>query len=616
MSKTKTTLQLLFEAGEIYTPKKSRNKDNPDTKLKELQHCPELAKYNLSLEELSIISTAWFDLIKESTSNWEPVELLAKVFKNRSACVDKLPLIISLLEKNVFYTRKRMLIGRGDIRYCDKPAVSYSLHSLLEHDITFHREFHKSLLHEDRDSESGIGTPYNDNREFIADWMLYLKKLNDLSWHDYEERNLNQLIDEDPANDLLEAIQYHERIRTRLEKTVEKPPLCGLVDEYHLDEKETVLLMYLTKEELNGTTADSDELLKLISHDRHEQYLNRKYLSEDSKLIRNGLIEMTESGWFISRSGEYRVMPDVVRRIITNTPQNDQERLEQFVQGNNLFELKSVNQSFDQLILPPNLKQTIKTSLKRYNAKTSNSIQAWELFGSNKKVKHTQNLLLLFHGVPGTGKTFAAGAIANALGKEILITDASLIQSCYVGESEKNTRNLFRQFERICRMMKNPPVLLLNEADQLLGKRLEVRHSVDAMHNSVQSLLLEGLENFPGILITATNHIHNIDKAYSRRFHLKLELPFPGIIERKRLWKLHLPDSIPGACEIDCVNLATNYHLTGGQIDIIVKNAVTQAAARTGKRKILTMDDLLQFCDLECSTVFGSEGQSIGFCVN
>ena len=600
----------------IYNSKKSRNKEDASTKLKQLTHCPELRKYQLSSEELFIVSAAWYNQIKENTSNWEPIDLLEKVYQNRSVCVDMLPVVVNLLEKKVFYTRKRMLIGRSNIRYSDKPTISYSLHSLLEHDISFHRDFHKALLHEESDLDSSLSTPYKNNREFINDWMQYLKKLKDLSWHDYEERNLNALIDEEPANDLLEAIQHHDRIKVRLNLTSEKPPLIDLVEEYHLDENETVILMYLTKEELNGTTADSDELLKLISQDQHDQYLNRKYLTEDSKLIRNGLIEETESGWFMNRSGEYRVMPDVVRRIITNTPQNDQERLEQFVQGNDLFELKTASQTFNQLILPSDLKKTIRTSLKRYNSKIADSIHDWQLFGTTKRVKNGQNLLLLLHGIPGTGKTFAAGAIANALGKKILITDASLIQSKWVGESEKNTRNLFRQYERVCRMMKNPPILLLNEADQLLGKRLEVQRSVDAMYNSVQNLLLEGLENFPGILIAATNNIENIDNAYSRRFHLKLELAAPGIDERNRLWALHLPCTIPGADNIDTELLARSYTLNGGQIDIIVKNAVTQAAARSGRNKKLTMGDLIQFCELETQTAFESAGKPMGFSVN
>lgn len=165
-------------------------------------------------------------------------------------------------------------------------------------------------------------------------------------------------------------------------------------------------------------------------------------------------------------------------------------------------------------------------------------------------------------------------------------------------------------------MMKNPPILLLNEADQLLGKRLEVHRSVDAMYNSVQNLLLEGLETFPGVLIAATNHVENIDNAYSRRFHLKLEFPTPGKSEQIKLWALHLPLSIPGAEDIDKSHLAKMYSLTGGQIDIIVKNAVTQAASRSGSKKKLMLSDLIHFCELECETAFEGSAKQIGFCIN
>ena len=69
-------------------------------------------------------------------------------------------------------------------------------------------------------------------------------------------------------------------------------------------------------------------------------------------------------------------------------------------------------------------------------------------------------------GPPGTGKTFASAAIAQALGKKVLVTDMSRIQSMWVGESEKNVRRLFNIFERIVRRTDNPPVLLLNEAEK------------------------------------------------------------------------------------------------------------------------------------------------------
>ena len=164
--------------------------------------------------------------------------------------------------------------------------------------------------------------------------------------------------------------------------------------------------------------------------------------------------------------------------------------------------------------------------------------------------------------------------------------------------------------------MTHPPILLINEADQLFGSRVTAIDSIDTMYNSLQNLLLEGLENFPGILIATTNHIDSIDIAYSRRFHLKLELPHPGIAEMEQLWRLHLPSSIPGAANINCGELAAAYLLTGGQIDIIVNNAVTQAASRGGKSKILMMSDLIQFCDLETQTAFETTNRPIGFCYN
>ena len=118
------------------------------------------------------------------------------------------------------------------------------------------------------------------------------------------------------------------------------------------------------------------------------------------------------------RGNSYRLMPDVMRRIITNSPLNDSERMDLFLRGNNLFDLKDVNQSFDSLILSEELKKTIKVSLKTFNLKTTKVLENWQFFGEDIKLNRQQNLLILLHGEPGTGKTFAAGAIANSLEKK------------------------------------------------------------------------------------------------------------------------------------------------------------------------------------------------------
>jgi len=613
--------QIFYELGEFICNSDTIIESKKITKLVDtLLQCKDLDRFNLTEDELPVIASAWYDMIENSCNYWDAIDLLKMVYAPKSTCLNKLPIIIGLLEKKVIYTEKRTLRNatRKKLHIEDQsPVISFSSHSLLENGVVFHRDFVKALLDETDDIEYDRTSPYSNNKEFLNDWMVYLKKLEELSWHDYEDRQLNANIEVQTAQDLIQVIDHKNLIDTRLKVTKQNFPLNELVDEYQLDENETIILVYLVKQELDGNESNSDTILKMISNDQHEHYLNRKYLNPDGRLIGNGLVDKTDSSFMMIRGNSYRLMPDVMRRIITNSPLNDSERMDFFLRGNNLFDLKDVNQSFDSLILSEELKKTIKVSLKTFNLKTTKVLENWQLFGEDNKLNRQQNLLILLHGEPGTGKTFAAGAIANSLNKKILTSNAALIQSKWVGDSEKNIRRLFIQYEKISRMMNNPPILLINEADQLFSNRFSsTKSSVDVMHNSMQNLLLEGLESFNGLLIATTNHISSFDKAYSRRFHLKLELPLPGIHERKKLWDLHLPKSIPGADGIDISELASLYNLTGGQISIIVKNAVTQAAVRIGKKRKLEISDLYKFCEIEQNTMFDRTISDIGFAVS
>jgi hypothetical protein len=74
-----------------------------------------------------------------------------------------------------------------------------------------------------------------------------------------------------------------------------------------------------------------------------------------------------------------------------------------------------------------------------------------------------------------------------------------------------------------------------------------------------------------------------------------------------------LPKTIPGTNEIDLQLLSKQYTLTGGQITIIVKNAATEAAARKGKNKILKLEDLMKYCEIEVASMFGLSNMKIGF---
>ena len=92
--------------------------------------------------------------------------------------------------------------------------------------------------------------------------------------------------------------------------------------------------------------------------------------------------------------------------------------------------------------------------------------------------------------------------------------DVDKIKSCWVGESEKNIKALFDRYRNICKDSKLAPILLFNEADAVLGIRMEgASRAVDKMENSIQNIILQEMENLDGIMIATTNLTDSKDTA-------------------------------------------------------------------------------------------------------
>jgi SpoVK/Ycf46/Vps4 family AAA+-type ATPase len=147
--------------------------------------------------------------------------------------------------------------------------------------------------------------------------------------------------------------------------------------------------------------------------------------------------------------------------------------------------------------------------------------------------------------------------------------------------------------------MQNPPVFLINEADQLIYSREKKASYTSKVENKIQNIILQEMENFAGILILTTNMDQMIDEAYFRRFNLKMRFNLPDYECRRQLWALHLSPNIPGYQNIDINYLAKHYEFTGGQISLVIQNACTEAIVRKGKKRELTMEDLIRYSDLE-----------------
>ena len=141
--------------------------------------------------------------------------------------------------------------------------------------------------------------------------------------------------------------------------------------------------------------------------------------------------------------------------------------------------------------------------------------------GGGEDQERPRGPVAVFHGDRHTGKTLAAYQLAHALGMEVFRVDLSQVASKFVGETEKNLDAAFRHAEV------TGAVLLLDEADALLGKRSEVKDAHDRYANIEVSYLLQRLEDHRGPVILATNRRENIDPAFLRRLRVLVEFPRP-----------------------------------------------------------------------------------------
>ncbi len=221
-----------------------------------------------------------------------------------------------------------------------------------------------------------------------------------------------------------------------------------------------------------------------------------------------------------------------------------------------------------------------------------------------KRAGFAPGMVSLLYGYPGTGKTATVHCIAKATKRDILQVDISNINDKFVGESEKRLKEVFNEYKKAKKILPLTPILLFNEADALIGKRVDVRNSVDQMSNNMQNILLEELEKFEGIFFATTNLTNNMDDAFSRRFLYKIEFgkPSPGI--RKKIWQSKMKDIPPAWAEKLSV-----YDLTGGQIDNIVRKYLIDSILLN----VDGIDEIEKMCREELSFKEDRQRLSIGF---
>ena len=253
----------------------------------------------------------------------------------------------------------------------------------------------------------------------------------------------------------------------------------------------------------------------------------------------------------------------------------DEEYIELFTQGyvsppkfSSAFPaaLLQTKQEWDDLVLPSSVLDDIE-EIKTWVEKSSVLMDDW---GMKRVLK--PGYRTLFHGPPGTGKTLTATLLGKYTGKDVFRVDLSAVVSKYIGETEKNLSQLFDKAQN-----KNW-ILFFDEADALFGKRTNVKDAHDRYANQEVSYLLQRVEDFPGLIILASNLKSNLDEAFLRRFNSIIHFPIPDAEQRLSIWQKAFPENVK--LDFDLMEVATRYELAGGSIINVVQYACLKALQR------------------------------------
>ena len=199
----------------------------------------------------------------------------------------------------------------------------------------------------------------------------------------------------------------------------------------------------------------------------------------------------------------------------------------------------------------------------------------------------------LLVGLPGTGKTLLAKAVAGEAKVPFFSLSGSDFVEMFVGVGASRVRDLFKQAKD-----KSPAIIFIDEIDAIgraRGKN-NFTGSNDERENTLNQLLTE-MDGFGTntnvIVIAATNRADILDKALMRagRFDRQIYVDLPDINERKEIFKVHLkPIKVAKALDIELLSRQTP-GFSGADIANVCNEAAL-IAARKNKKAVGKQDFL------------------------
>jgi transitional endoplasmic reticulum ATPase len=207
---------------------------------------------------------------------------------------------------------------------------------------------------------------------------------------------------------------------------------------------------------------------------------------------------------------------------------------------------------------------------------------------SNYGIRPIKGILLV--GLPGTGKTLFAKAVASESEANFISIKGPEVLSKWVGESEKTIRELFRKARQAA-----PCVIFIDEIDAIASVRIGGETESSKVEERVVDTLLTELDGLTElknvVLIGATNRPDILDPALLRagRFDKVIEVPMPDLQTRKKIFQVH-SKKMPVDKSVDFDQLAK---LTEGYSGADIEN-LCREAGMIAIRKLFKEDGSLK----------------------
>ncbi len=368
----------------------------------------------------------------------------------------------------------------------------------------------------------------------------------------FEEKNDNEITYERVKEEVSEMLD-----------SIKDSQFCRHLDKLKIDTDDKLLFIFMAHlfVENNDDNITLSDISHLYDNKDVPRWVKSSLRNKDCKLQLTNLIEFAPEGDFMSCEA-FKLTDYAKETILAELKLQPKTQPKRDLIPHDSFAAKKLIYNADEQKQVAQLTELLKP--KRFS----------EVQDRLAKAGMRKGFCCIFHGAPGTGKTETVQQIARLTGRDIMRVDVDKIKNCFVGESEKNIKRAFDKYRKYAEEMECAPILLFNEADAILGIRVEnATRSVDKMENSIQNIILQEMETFEGIMIATTNLTSNLDKAFERRFLYKIRFDKPTIEARSEIWQAMMP-SLAAA---DAKTLAREYDMSGGEIENIVRKQTVNA---------------------------------------